>query len=125
MSSPGFITLVYSKITNKVKFTEEVKENLKHMDKTTDEEVVSSWMTKMFHVETSLQKWGNVQVEVLSAPSTQEDASYVKYLFAEASSQNRIRKGLLGEQKEFLEKVTSFQLEGILYNDIMYNKNTS
>ena len=66
-----------------------------------------------------------MQVEVLSAPSTQEDASYVKYLFAEASSQNRIRKGLLGEQKEFLEKVTSFQLEGILYNDIMYNKNTS
>ena len=84
-----------------------------------------------FHIETNLKKWGKIQAEVLNVQCPAEDAQYVKYLLVAASSQGKIFKGLfvpagihliegkevlhnlLTEHQEFIQRTTSFQVEGI------------
>ena len=81
-----------------------------------------------FHLENSTRKWGVIKSEVLSINCTKEDAKYLKYLFAEASSQNLFNKwlfvpsgihlmegkevmhGLLTEHNEFVDTLTSFMV---------------
>ena len=143
VSSPGFFTLLHPKLTNKQGMVSDIEKQLSQTKVCFDETVVSDWCIKnnwthdtetpvpKFHIETNLKKWGKVHTEVLSLHCTVEDAHYLKYLFVEACSQNKITKGLfvptgihllegkdalhnlLLEQQNFIQTTTSFVIEGI------------
>ncbi len=106
VSSPGFFTLVHPKVTNKLEYAKELNSALNDTQKSEDDPVVQEWMqntgsevvtelrTPKFHLETTVKKWGNVRVEVLSVYCSKEAAMYMKYLLAEASSQGLFKKGI-------------------------------
>ena len=152
VSSPGFMTLAHPRITNKTEYTIELEESLSQTKLEENEEVVQEWkkhnprkqtengsFVPKFHLETSLRKWGVIHVEVISIHCSQEDAQYLKMLFAEASSQGLILKGLfiptglhliegkevvkqlLEEQQNYIQRVTSVQIEGISVRDMYGN----
>ena len=152
VSCPGFITLVHPKMTNKRMLEESLTEILRNTEICQEEDIVQAWerhhdnsghsegtAIPKFHIETTARKWGGLHTEVLSIHCSKEDATYLKYLLSEASSQEKIDKGvfvptgihlmegkevmyqLLQEHQEFINRVTSFQLGGIWYED-MYNK---
>ena len=91
----------------------------------------------MFHIENSVRKWGGVQVEVIKIVCQEDDTEYMKHLFSLASLQQKIEKGLfiptgiqlmetkevltslLVEHKEFTDTVTSYQIDRILYKDML------
>ena len=152
VSSPGFMTLVHPKITNKEEYIRELTNILQQTKINGNESVVREWKeihnsntqnteVPKFHLETNMRKWGGIKTEVLTVQCTSEDAKYVKYLFAEAGTQGMIQKGqfvpsgihlmegkdvmraILSEQQEFLDNVTSFHLSGISYEDMKYGKN--
>ncbi len=95
-----------------------------------------------FHIETTARKWGGLHTEVLSIHCSSEDVTYLKYLLSEASSQGKIDMGvfvptgihlmegkevmyqLLQEHQEFVNSVTSFQIGGIMYEE-MYNEDNN
>ena len=151
-SSPGFFTLVHPRMTNKDDFKNEIEIALGHTNIDNTDTVVKRWRkhnkmedkqsekgVPLFHVETSLRKWGHIQVEVIKITCMEEDTEYMKYLLSTASSQNKIQRGLfvptgiqlmetkeiltnlLEEHKQYTESVTSYQIEGIGYHD-MYEK---
>ena len=149
VSSPGFFTLIHPKLTNKVELVKDITAALKSTKNDPTEPLFLDWCARSgldntdreipvprFHVENSTRKWGNIQVEVLSLYCTSNDAKYMKYLLAEASSQQTFTKGLyipsgihlmegketltniLQEQVDFIHNTTSFQIEGISYADM-------
>jgi len=93
-----------------------------------------------FHVEITNRKWGDVQAEVINVQSSEEDAHYLKYLLSAASNHGKLAKGVfipsgvhlmqnkelltnvLMEQRQFIDKVTKFQLSGISRTDMYDNK---
>ncbi len=150
VSSPGFLTLLHPRITNKKELMEDMKRILSQTKVSQEEDqVIHQWqqahsyiptegatLVPPFHLETSLRKWGEIKVEVISVYCKQEDAQYLKSLLVEASSQNLILKGLfiptglhliegkevltnlLREHSEYLQSVTSVQIDGISTDDM-------
>ena len=153
VSCPGFMTLVHPKITNKRQLVESLTEIIRSTGINQEEDTVKSWkkrqesqgnnsdMIPRFHLETNTRKWRDIQTEVLSIHCSTEDATYLKYLLSEASSQGKIDQGifvptgihlmegkevmyqLLKEQKEFVDNVTSFQLGGIMQDEMYAAEN--
>ena len=85
VSSPGFITLVHPKVTNKMDFKKELEETFKRTTIDSEDDAVIKWMqnkgiTKYdgdtpipkFHLETSIKKWGSIHTEVLSVHTAKE-----------------------------------------------------
>ena len=79
VSSPGYITMLHPQITNKTKLVEELRKTLIQIQLEDNEQELDEMITSKssaysmtgskipkFHLETSLRKWGNVSVEVLS-----------------------------------------------------------
>ena len=79
VSSPGYITLVHPCSTNKTDFLNELKAMLEQTKIDDKDKVVATWKSGKglsqtdygniippFYLETSLRKWGDLQVEVLS-----------------------------------------------------------
>ncbi len=152
INSPGFFTLLHPKLTNKQAFTTYITKAMKDTSIDRKEQVYLDWLgmerkvdnittpVPTFYLETTIKKWGNLQVEVVSLHCSSTDAPYMKYLLAEASSQDKIGKGvfvssgirlmegkqiltqILKEQNEFTKDIESFQIEGISEND-MYTNN--
>ena len=85
VSSPGFLTLVHPRITNKTELTAERQSQLSQTRIDETDEVVKKWKqskllfsddyrtpTPNFHLETSLRKWGEIQVEVIKGSKYSE-----------------------------------------------------
>ena len=144
VSSPGFLTMLHPTFTHKISLTKELTDILSDTDIDASDEVVLQWKQQKqsttctggtpvpkFHIETTLKKWGSVQVEVLSLQCSKEDSQYLKYICVEASSQQKFTPGIfvpaglhllegkevvtniLTEHQSFLEKTTGFQLNGL------------
>ena len=107
VGSPGFITLLHPKLTNKPQLTSDLKEMLKQIDLCETDEDVREWYKRNniavnqtevpvppFHVETNLRKWGEIHVEVITIQCSSDDAKYLKYLLVEANSQELWQRGL-------------------------------
>ena len=149
VNSPGFFVLLHPKITNKGEMVKEIKAALQKTDIDDEEQAVKEWKQNnsaseraaenclpQFHLETSSKKWGGIQCEVLSIHCTKDDAKYLKYVLAEASSQKKLAKGvfvptgihlmegkevltqLLTEHQDFVQQVTSIQIGGISYEEM-------
>ena len=149
VSSPGFFTLLHPKITNKTQLIQDLTDSLKSTTIDKEETVYAEWCQTFgkdrlnedipvpkFHVETNLRKWGTIQAETINIYCASADAKVMKYLLVEASSQQKIRKGLfvpsgihllegkdtlsklLAEHVEFLKETTSFQVDGISYTEM-------
>ena len=149
VSCPGFITLLHPKITNKRNLVESLTDIIRDIEINHEEETVKIWkknngsegkgegtIVPKFHIETNTRKWRDIQTEVLSLHCSNEDATYLKYLMSEVSSQGRMDHGvfiptgihlmegkevmyqLLKEQKDFVDRVTSFHLGGITYDEM-------
>ena len=89
-----------------------------------------------FQLEPGVKKWGKIQTEVLRVTCSAEDANYVKYLLSKVGDMDQLDQGLfvpeglhlmagkevvsqiLTEQKNFLGKISSIQLEGISLEDM-------
>ena len=81
-------------------------------------------------------------MEVIKLTCMEEDTEYMKYLLSTASSQNKIQRGhfvptgiqlmettevltnLLEEHRNYTERVTSYQIDGIGYQDMCKKRNT-
>ena len=143
VSSPGFFTLLHPRLTNKEFLVKNIQRSLQSTKLDDEEPIVREWNQRtrndlgkeqsipQFHIETTLKKWGPLQVEVLSIHCAIEDSKYVKYLFATASTQSTFQHGvyvpagihllegkevlthLLTEHQTFVQTTTSFQIEGI------------
>ena len=107
IGSPGFLTLMHPKLTNKIHLVQEIEETLSHLDIRTEEPAATEWHARnktdvkttpvpipTFHVETNIKKWGDIQTEVITVQCSAEDAKYMKYLMVEASTQNKWKKGV-------------------------------
>ena len=143
VSSPGFFTLLHPRLTNKEALAQHIHTSLHSTQVDEDEPLVQEWNKRhgenpdtgnsvpQFHIETTLKKWGQVQVEVLSIHCAIEDSKYAKYLFVSASTQGKFCQGvyvptgvhllegkevltnLLVEHQNFVQTTTSFQIDGI------------
>ena len=149
VSCPGFLTLVHPKFTHKGDLSNKLAVALQGIRINETEQVVQEWYqgrgsevnadthgVPKFHLETSSRKWGGIQTDVLSVHCPTEDAQYLKYLFAETSTQTKLPQGLfvptgihlmegkevmthlLKEQQEFIDQVTSVQIGGISNMDM-------
>ena len=156
VSCPGFLTLIHPKMTNKVDLTNELIQALQTVDINETEKVVQEWTTEKnqdnktkdtvlpnFHLETNQRKWGDITTEVLSLHCSMEDAQYLKYLFAEASTQQKLTRGLfvptgihlmegkevlrdlLKEHQAYVSTLTSCQIGGIATQDMEATDKTS
>ena len=107
VSSPGYITLLHPKLTNKESLIKTIKENLETIMVDESEEVVKNWKRYQagrtsdipqavpdFHLETTQKKWGQLQAEVLSLHCSKEDSSFLKYLCVEAGAQGVFTRGV-------------------------------
>lgn len=107
INSPGFITLVHPKLTNKKEYIQELILALGKTKVNTDKPIVQEWRNTrgimmdeteagipQFHLETSTRKWGELHAEVISVHCMKEDAQYLKYLLAEASSNDLVTQGV-------------------------------
>lgn len=155
VGSPGYITLIHPKWTDKSQLARDISDALSITQLDNDDDIVAQWRKKYasltdygttlvpnFHIETTVKKWGQLQVEVLSMYCSKEDSKYLKMLCVEASSQKKLRHGvfvptgihllegkdvvadILKEQQTFLQRTTSVQLNGISV-DTMYKIQTS
>ena len=149
VNSPGFFTLLHPKITNKGEMIKEIEHAIQQTVIDKEEPAVQEWQSHnpeykanegtgvpKFHLETNNKKWGGLQCEVLSVHCTKEDARYLKYILAEASTQKKLAKGvfvptgihlmegkdiltqILQEHQDFLQQVTSIQIGGITYEEM-------
>ncbi len=89
-----------------------------------------------FQLEPGVKKWGKIQTEVLRVTCSVDDANYVKYLLSKVGEMDHLDQGLfvpeglhlmagkevvsqiLSEQRDFLAKITSIQLEGLSLDDM-------
>ena len=107
VGSPGFLTLIHPRLTNKVKLVRDIKKAIGQVKINTEEEVVSDWYTKYhlepnttnifiptFHMETTTRKWGEIHVEVLTIHCSADDAKYMKHLLVAAGTQKKLFTGL-------------------------------
>ena len=153
VSSPGFMTLIHPRLTNKANLIKELTNVLQQTKVDNTDEICRAWRdrnpwkipefgtpTPTFHLETTLRKWGDIKVEVISIHCSQEDAQYLKCLLVEAGSQDLFPKGifvptgihliegkevlreLLQEQVAFLQSVTSIQIAGISIDEMYYTE---
>ncbi len=148
VSSPGFLTLLHPKMTNKKETVKSICASLTQIKIDPNDPVVTEWnnhanhvtdtlpVIPPFHLETSTRKWGNIHTEVISVHCSQEDSKYLKHLLVESGTQGVLSKGLfipsgihliegkeilthiLTEQEKFITDTTSFQLDGIAADDM-------
>ena len=106
VSNPGFFTMVHPKITHKQEYISYLRKILLDTEDEDIEQVCQQstqlednhkdqpkTATPKFHLESSMRKWGNIQVEVLSVYCSKEDVRSVKHLLAVTSSKGLISKG--------------------------------
>ena len=108
VTSPGFLTLVHPRQTNKQELVNDLVKELKGIRIQEEDAVVQEWNSNnpiimegetgvripSFHVETTTKKWGEISCEVLSLHCKSEDTKYIKYLFSEANAQGIEIRGL-------------------------------
>ena len=107
VGSPGFITLLHPRMTNKPQLVQDLQDMIRHTEICQTDDEVLAWYTQKrithnkeevcippFHIETSVRKWGDKQAEVLLLQCSSEDAKYLKYLLVEACSQKKWQRGL-------------------------------
>ena len=143
VSYTGFFTLLHPCLTNKPCLVQYIQKTMESMVVDENKVVVEEWPKKFstiyksnekqvpkFHIETCLNKWGKMQVEVLSVHRTAYDTKYVKYLLGKV--REKLQHGsfvptgihllegkevlhnlLVAEQQVFVTNTTSFQLKGI------------
>ncbi len=107
IGSPGFLTLIQPKLTNKLQLVQEIESTLSQLNISIEDTEVKEWYNRnkievttsavpipTFHLETNLRKWGDIQTEVITVQRSAEDAKYMKYLMVEASTQNKWKRGV-------------------------------
>ena len=109
-SSPGIITMVNPKLINRDDYNSELKADLeKAQQKLVQMENTDGNGTKLgesnestggersipqFQLESSVKKWGGINVEVLRINSAKEDAEYLKQLLSIGSEHGVLTRGL-------------------------------
>ena len=102
VSSPGYVTLIHPKLTDKTSYVTELQAYLSTVKVDPNEGIVQKWLKRTntrsfdtetpvpkFHVESTTKKWGQVQTEVLSIHCSEEDSKYLKYLLVEGNSETK------------------------------------
>ncbi len=106
-SSPGILTMINPKLTNKETYKGQLIEALKRasvnmaLEAGEENDLVSKDVdlnndqqsVPIFYLETSIKKWGDVSTEVIRINCAKEESEKLKYLFSTACEQGLLTRG--------------------------------
>ena len=145
-SSPGFFIRVHPKLLHREDFGKKLNAILLSLTPDVEEQIVIDWYNlhdiplprngdpptiPIFHLETSIRKWGGFKSEVLRITSSQDDSEFLKYLLSLAGEKQLFPKGkfipeglqlmqgkklvtsILSEQQEYLDSTVGIPITGV------------
>ena len=156
-SSPGFFIRIHPKLLHREDFGKQLTDVLLSLTPDVEDETVVGWYNQhdipvptsgepvtipLFHLETSVRKWGGIKCEVLRVTSSQEDSEFLKYLLSLAGEKQLIPKGkfipeglvlmegknivhtILSEQQAYIDATVGIPITGVSIT-AMTEKNSS